>query len=113
MEGVATAHGHAVGVIDGVDGQRLVVHGGELHAELLVDGGHFGLVGVITLGQPVGGQTHASIGHEEHLFHVVPAAEVGNHVLAPAEVGLAAHGAVADKEEVSFIHGKGFRVRGF
>ena len=95
VEGVATANGYAVGVVDGVDGQRFVVYRGELYAEFFVYGSHLGLVGVIALGQSVGSQRHTSVWDEEHFLDIVPLAKVGNHILAPAEVSLAAHSAVA------------------
>ena len=105
MEGVATTDGHAVGIVDSVDGQSLVVNTGKFDTKLFVYGSYFGFVSIVALGEAVRGQANACIGNEEHSFHIVPTAEVGNHVLAPAEVGIATHGAVADKQKISFVHG--------
>ena len=104
VEGVAAAHGHAVGLVDGIDGQGLVVDGGEAHAELLEYRCHLALVGVVALGEAALGKRDTRVGHEKHVFDVVATAEVGDNVLAPAEVGLAAHGAVADEKKVAFVH---------
>ena len=104
LGGYETSEIASIGIIDGMDRQCLVVNRSELDAKLLVHGGHFALVGIIALVEPAFGKADASIRYKEYAFYIVPTAKVGNHVLAPAEVSLAAHGAVADKEEVSFVH---------
>lgn len=106
MEGIATTYSYAIGVVYCIDGQRLVVDRGELDAELFIDGSNLCLVGIVALGKSARGEGNACVGDEQYFLYIMTIAEIGNHIFAPAEVGFAAHGAVADEEKISFIHGE-------
>lgn len=84
VEGVAAADGHAGGVINGLDGVVAAVYAGKLDTEFGEGLLHFGLVDIVGGCQASVRQADAGIGNKEDVFDIVAAAEVGNHLFAPA-----------------------------
>jgi hypothetical protein len=79
-----------------------VVGAGKFDAEFGIDFLHLGLIGIVGGTETAFCQADAGIGDKEYLLDIMTFAEVGNHIFAPAKVGFATHGGVADKEKVLF-----------